>query len=157
MHDNILITIISLRGEAKRKLCMDLGATCFLDFKTTDVQAMVKEMTNGYGVHGAICLASNKEGYSQSLALLRNLGTLVCVGLAMDELPISPFQMIVRGISVVGSSVGTESEMNELMEMAAKGEIKPIVEVFGFKELGHVLERLQRNEVSGRAVVRLPE
>src|SRR6187402_712779 len=128
---------------------MDLGATCFLDFKTTNVQAMVREMTNGFGVHGAICLASNKEGYSQSLALLRNLGTLVCVGLAMDELPISPFKMVVRGISVVGSSVGTESEMNELMDMAAKGEVKPIIEVFDFKELGNVLERLQRNEVSG--------
>ncbi|KAH8810966.1 alcohol dehydrogenase [Xylogone sp. PMI_703] len=143
-------------GASKLELCKDLGATHVLDFKTDDVPAMVKRITDGYGVHGAICLASSKAGYEQTLSLLRNLGTLVCVGLGMDNLPVSPFQMIVRGIRVIGSSVGSAQEMDELLEMAANGEVKAIVEVFDFSELDNVLQKLQRNEISGRAVVKLP-
>ena len=143
-------------GEPKRKLCIDLGATRFLDYKTDDMVASVKKLTKEYGVHGAICLASSKAGYAQALSLVRNLGTLVCIGLGMDDLPISPFQLVIRGINVVGSSVGTEKEMDELLDMAARGDIKPIVEVFDFGDLDEVLQKLQKNEISGRAVVTLP-
>lgn len=143
-------------GKSKRKLCLELGATRFLDFKVDDVDKAVKELTNGYGVHGAVCLAGNKAGYAQAIAQLRNTGVLVCVGLAMEELPISPFMMIVRGISVFGSSVGTEQEMKSLLEMASKGKIKAIVDVFDFQELDEVLEKLRINGISGRAVVKLP-
>ncbi|OBT39080.1 hypothetical protein VE00_09908 [Pseudogymnoascus sp. WSF 3629] len=143
-------------GESKRKLCLELGATRFLDFKVDDVDKTVKELTNGYGVHGAVCLAGNKAGYAQAISQLRNTGVLVCVGLAMEELPISPFMMIVRGISVFGSSVGTEQEMKSLLEMASKGKIKAIVDVFDFQELDEVLEKLRINGISGRTVVKLP-
>ncbi|KAH6667417.1 putative zinc-binding dehydrogenase family oxidoreductase [Halenospora varia] len=144
-------------GEDKRKLCVDLGATCFLDFKASDVVASVKEMTNGYGVHGAVCLASSKAGYTQALSLLRNLGTLVCIGLATEALPITPFEMVIRGINILGSSVGTEQEMDELLKMAAEGKVKALVEVFDFNRLDEVLQKLETNEISGRAVVMLPD
>lgn len=132
---------------------MDLGATRFLDFKIDDVTATVMELTDGYGVHGAVCLASTTAGYAQALSLLRNLGTLVCVGLATDNLPISPFMTIVRGLKILGSSVGTEKEMVELLKMAAEGRVKAIVEVFEFSKLDDVLRKLEKNQILGRAVV----
>lgn len=137
-------------------MCLELGATCFVDFKVDDVEKKVKELTNGYGVHGAVCLAGNKAGYTQAIAQLRNTSVLVCVGLAMEELPISPFMMIVRGISVFGSSVGTEQEMKGLLEMASEGKIKAIVDIFDFQDLDGVLEKLRFNGISGRAVIKLP-
>lgn len=143
-------------GEEKLKLCKDLGAEYALDFMHDDIPSIVKNITHGYGVHGAVCLASNKAGYEQTLGLLRNLGTLVCVGLGMDDLPISPFQILIRGLRILGSSVGSALELNELLNMAARGEVKPIIEMFEFHELEMVLERLRRNEIKGRAVVRLP-
>jgi len=143
-------------GEEKRKLCMDLGAACFLDFKTDDVSTTVKSLTGGYGAHGAICLSNSRFGYEQSLSVLRNLGTLVCIGLAKDDLPISPFMMIVRGLKVVGSSVGSKEEMNELMEMAAKGEVVPITKVYELEKLSEVLQMVEQNQVAGRVVVNIP-
>jgi alcohol dehydrogenase, propanol-preferring len=50
-----------------------------------------------------------------------------------DDIPISLFLTIIRGLKIVGSSVGTEKEMGELLEMAAGGEFKAIVKVFEFK------------------------
>jgi propanol-preferring alcohol dehydrogenase len=64
---------------------------------------------------------------------------------------------IVRGLKIVGSSVGTEKEMGELLEMAAKGGVRPIVKVFEFEKLDEILGLLARGEVSGRVVVRIPE
>jgi len=113
-------------------------------------------LTGGYGAHGAICLSNSRVGYEQSLSVLRNLGTLVCIGLAKDDLPISPFMMIVRGLKVVGSSVGTKEEMNELLEMAARGEVVPITKVYEFEELSEVLQMVEQNQVAGRVVVNLP-
>jgi alcohol dehydrogenase, propanol-preferring len=123
----------------------------------SQIPTIVKDLTNGYGAHAAICLASSRAGYVQSLSLLRNLGTLVCIGLGADDIPISPFMTIVRGLKIVGSSVGSEKEMNELLEMAARGDVKPIVKVFEFERLDEVLGLLARGEVSGRVVVRIPE
>ena len=35
--------------------------------------------------------------YQQAMRLVRNTGTVVCVGLVSEDLPISPFEMLVRG------------------------------------------------------------
>jgi len=116
----------------------------------------VKDLTNGYGAHAAICLASSRAGYAQSLSLLRSLGTLVCIGLGRDDIPISPFLTIIRGLKIVGSTVGMEKEMGKLLEMAARGEVKAIVKVFESEQLDEVLGLLAKGEVSGRVVVRIP-
>lgn len=118
---------------------------------------MVNKLTNGQGAHAAICLASSRAGYAQSLALLRNLGQLVCIGLSKEDLPITPFGLIVRGIKVTGSSVGTKEELDELMEMASNGEIKPLINVYEFDRLVEVLNMLKNNQVEGRVVVKIPQ
>ena len=80
----------------------------------------------------------------------------MCIGLGADDIPISPFLTIIRGLKIVGSSVGTEKEMGELLEMATRGEVKPIIKVFEFDQLDKVLGLLAKGEVSGRVVVRIP-
>ena len=144
-------------GEERRSLCLELGASIFLDYMTEDVPGSVMRITQGYGAHGAICLTSSRAGYAQSLGLLRNLGTLVCLGVAMDDLPISPLQMIVRGIQIMGSSVGSHEDLAELLEMAAAKLVEPVVKTFNFTELNDVLNQVKHNRISGRAVVMIPQ
>lgn len=61
------------------------------------------------------------------------------------------------GLTIVGSSVGTNEEMQELLEMAVKGEVVPQVEVFDFDEINNVMERLAKSEIGGRVVLKIPE
>ncbi|KIX01784.1 uncharacterized protein Z518_09511 [Rhinocladiella mackenziei CBS 650.93] len=145
-------------GDAKRDMCLRLGATAFLDFKTDQIEEEVNRLTNRFGAHACIVSAGSEGAYSQGFKLLRNLGTLVCVGLPrLDfDLPISPFMMVVRGLKVVGSSVGTAQEMQELLDMAAKGDVVPQISVFDFEEINHIMERLARFEIGGRVVLRIP-
>ncbi|KIV85747.1 hypothetical protein PV11_01409 [Exophiala sideris] len=146
-------------GEAKREMCLKLGATTFLDFKSDKVEEEVKRLTNGFGVHACIVTAGSEAAYAESFKLVRNLGTLVCVGLPrLDfDLPISPFMMVVRGLHVVGSSVGTDKEMEELLDMAVKGDVVPQIAVFDFEEINNVMEKLARYEIGGRVVLKIPQ
>jgi alcohol dehydrogenase, propanol-preferring len=57
---------------------------------------------------------------------------------------------------VVGSSVGTDSEMQELLEMAVKGDVVPEVAVYDFDEINNIMEKLARYEIGGRVVLKLP-
>jgi alcohol dehydrogenase, propanol-preferring len=55
-----------------------------------------------------------------------------------------------RGLKVLGSSVGTKHEMDELMEMAVKGDIVRITSVHKFEDLDDVLQKLKQNQVTVR-------
>ena len=151
-----LKTIAVDTGLRKKDLCMTLGATAFLDFQTEDIEAGVKKLTNGYGAHAVIC-TSGLATYAQAIQMLRNCGTLVCVGLVTDDLPVSPFVMLNRGLKIVGSSVGTPKHLKELLALAVKGKIEPLVEVRELGELDEALKRLAAFQVEGRVVVRIPQ
>ncbi|GAQ34906.1 hypothetical protein AtubIFM57143_010184 [Aspergillus tubingensis] len=146
-------------GEKKKQLCLSLGANAFLDYKTDDVEREVKALTSGLGAHAVICTANNEPAYTQSINMLRSLGVLVCVGIPSVpfRLPATPFEMIVKGLTIVGNSAGTAKEMEELMEMAVRGDVTAHIECFEFNCIDDVLQRLGRSEVEGRAVVRIPE
>ena len=61
------------------------------------------------------------------------------------------------GISIVGSSVGTEQQMAELLRLAAEGTITPAVKCYGFDETAKLIRDLEHDAITGRAVVRIPE
>ncbi|KAE8160318.1 chaperonin 10-like protein [Aspergillus tamarii] len=146
-------------GEKKKELCLALGATAFFDYKIDDIEKEVKKLTGGLGAHAVICTANSEPAYMQSMRLLRSLGVLVCVGIPSVpfRLPATPFDMIVKGLTIVGNSAGTAKEMGELMEMAVAGEVRAHIECFELDQINDVVMRLGRSEIDGRAVVKIPE
>ena len=60
------------------------------------------------------------------------------------------------GLTIKGSSVGTNAQMDEVLDMAVKGTLKPKIEVFDFSESPVIIEKLKKYEVTGRMVVRIP-
>jgi alcohol dehydrogenase, propanol-preferring len=61
------------------------------------------------------------------------------------------------GLRVVGSSVGTESEMAELLEMALARDMVPIVKIYEFDMVGEVIQKLTRSQIGGKVVLRIPQ
>ncbi|KAJ5176016.1 Alcohol dehydrogenase 1 [Penicillium canariense] len=147
------------KGSKKEQLCLDLGATKFLDFSEVDIVEAVKASTSGLGAHAVICTANGERAYEQSMQMLRRLGTLVCVGIpnVPFRLPVTPFDMIVKGLTIVGNSAGSAKEMEELMEMAVAGDVKAHVEIFDLADIRNVLNLLEHSEIEGRAVLKIPE
>lgn len=52
--------------------------------------------------------------------------------------------------------MGTEDEMQQLLKMAAEGRVSTHYEVFEFEQINEVAARLERFEIEGRAVLRIP-
>jgi propanol-preferring alcohol dehydrogenase len=87
-------------GADKEKLCKDMGAVAFVDYAKQDVVQAVKDLTDGEGAHGVICVAGSERAYLQAPELVRNSGAFVCVGLPPDSFmfPMSPIHIANRGI-----------------------------------------------------------
>ncbi|KAL1962446.1 hypothetical protein VTN77DRAFT_9647 [Rasamsonia byssochlamydoides] len=150
--------IIAVDSASKKDICMDSGAIAFVDFTQEDAHKQIQDLTDGLGAHAVIVVVGVENGYHLGVKLLRPTGTLVCVGIPrMDfHIPISPLDCINRGYNVVGSAVGTEDELQELLQMAADGRVSTHYEVFDFDKANEVMERLARYEVKGRVVLRIP-
>ncbi|KGO41499.1 Alcohol dehydrogenase superfamily, zinc-type [Penicillium expansum] len=145
-------------GDKKKQLCLSLGATEFLDYREVDIVQAVKAKTT-FGVHAVICTANGERAYEQSMQMLRPFGTLVCVGIPNKpfKLPATPFDMIVKGLTIVGNSAGTADEMDEMLAMAVAGDVKAHIDVFELDDINDVLDRLERSEIDGRVVLRIPQ
>ncbi|KAB8211956.1 alcohol dehydrogenase [Aspergillus parasiticus] len=145
------------RGPEKRELSLNMGADVFLDFEADNVVERVLETTNGSGTQAVICTSGAIPAYKQAVDCVQNVGTIVCIGVAPDNLPISPLDMVRRGLRLIGSAVGSHQQMQELMEMARKGTVKPIVQVLDFEQVDIAARRLEKGTIPGRLVLRLPE
>lgn len=86
-------------GADKEKLCKEMGAIAFVDFAKQDVVQTVKDLSDGEGAHGVICVAGSERAYQQAPDLVRNSGVFVCVGLPPDTFmfPMSPIHIANRG------------------------------------------------------------
>ncbi|KAF3385583.1 Alcohol dehydrogenase 2 [Penicillium rolfsii] len=144
-------------GDEKRDLSLSSGAEAFIDFKTEDVTKRVLELTEE-GAHATIVVPGTKEAFQMAPTLVRNMGHIICVGLPRNdiELPISATLCAARGLTIKGSSVGSEEQMTELLQLAQEGIITPAIGVFEFSEAPDLIERITKDAILGRAVVRIP-
>ncbi|KAF9469457.1 chaperonin 10-like protein [Collybia nuda] len=145
-------------GEAKKELCLKLGAEKWVDFqKSEDLTADVQAATGGSGPQAAVIAAGVPKPFNQALMYLRETGTLVCVGMpgggAMINAPVN--LLIAKKLNIVGSSLGNRQDVIEALQLAAQGKVKCQYEVKEFSELQSVLKDLDEGKITGRVVLRL--
>ncbi|CAK5268039.1 unnamed protein product [Mycena citricolor] len=112
-------------GADKKKLCLELGAEKWIDFKECpDIVAEIRSITDGYGAHSAVVTTASSSGYHQAIEYLRGGGTLMVVGLpghASLDAPI--FFTVFKSISILGSYVGNRQDAKEAIDIAARGQV----------------------------------
>ncbi|CAG8225301.1 unnamed protein product [Penicillium salamii] len=153
-----LLRVIAIdSGKDKEAVSRESGAEFFIDYKTEDVIARVRDIT-GEGAHATIVVPGTEEALAMAPQVVRNMGFVVNVGLPRNDLniPLSATICTARGLTFIGSSVGTEDQMSDLLQAAASGKITPSIEVFGFASVPTLVAKLKEDGITGRAVVRLP-
>lgn len=88
----------------------------------------------------------------KALAAIRRGGTVVQVGLGRPTFTVDAPTIL--GRTLVGSLGGTVEDIEEVFDLLLAREIEPVYTEIGFEEIGAGLERLRRNEVTGRLVAR---
>jgi alcohol dehydrogenase, propanol-preferring len=135
----------------KLRLATELGADHVVNAQETDPVAAIEALG---GADVAIVLAVFPAVFEQAFASLRRGGRLVCVGLPPEtegpmSLPIFP--TVLKGISVIGSIVGTRQDLAEVFELHARGRTRVAAETRKLDEVNDAIDDV----LTGRATARL--
>lgn len=87
---------------------------------------------------------------ADAVASVRREGRVVQVGMGRLEATISTRELILRRVTLVGSSGGTKDDVAGVYALFASGQLNPAVEAIAFEEIADGLDRLARGEVTGR-------
>ncbi|MED4969113.1 alcohol dehydrogenase AdhP [Parageobacillus toebii] len=138
-------------SDEKIDLAKQLGADIAINGLKEDPVEAIHEKVGG--VHAAISVAVTKKAFEQAYKSVRRGGCLVVVGLPNDELPIPIFDTVLNGITVKGSIVGTRKDMQEALDFAARGKVRPIVETAPLEQINEVFDRMEKGKINGRIVL----
>lgn len=145
-------TVIAVDVEqSKLDLATELGADHVVNAAEVDPVAAIEALG---GADVAIVLAVIPAVFEQALASLRRGGRLVCVGLPAESdgpmsLPIFP--TVLKGISVIGSIVGTRQDLAEVFELHAQGRTRVVTELRKLDDVNDSMAEV----LAGRAPARL--
>jgi alcohol dehydrogenase, propanol-preferring len=137
--------------EDKLALARELGATWTINAVDTDVVAEINAIG---GADVAVVLAAEPSVLEQAHACLRPGGRLVLVSLPRDNVMRLPiFETVLRGISVIGSIVGTRTDLAEVFRLHAAGRTRVSYEVRGLHEINEAIDDVLAGKVTARVVL----
>ncbi|MEU4769113.1 zinc-dependent alcohol dehydrogenase [Actinosynnema sp. NPDC023794] len=141
---------VDVEGD-KLALARDLGADHTVNARTTDPVTAIGELG---GADVAIATAASPRSFQQAFASLRRGGRLVCVGLPADGvLPIPVFDLVLKGISVVGSIVGTRQDLAEVFALHAAGRTTVIAQTRKLDDVNESFAEVLSGAVPARLVI----
>jgi alcohol dehydrogenase, propanol-preferring len=136
--------------DEKLDLARELGAEFTIN---ATKQNPIEEIQALGGADQAISLAVSPRAFEQAYGTLRRGGKLVFVALPADNhitLPI--FETVLNGITIVGSIVGTRTDLREVFELHAAGRTKVIREVRPLDTVNESIADVEAGRVAARIV-----
>ena len=144
------IIAVDTRTEALR-LAVDSGADLSLGAQA-DVVREIRAYTEGRGADVVLDFVGSAATLAQGAAATRMLGDLTIVGIAGGTLPVSFFSVPYE-VSIQTTYWGTRPELVEVLDLAARGLLKPHVTTFPLTDAASVYRDLAAGKIAGRAVV----
>jgi propanol-preferring alcohol dehydrogenase len=143
------VVAVDLHDE-KLELARELGAEFTVNASKEDPVEAIKRLG---GVDQAIALAVSPKAFEQAYGSLRRGGTLVFVALPADnEVKLPIFETVLNGITIVGSIVGTRTDLREVFELHATGKTRVIREVRSLDTVNDSIADVEAGRVAARIV-----
>ena len=80
-------------------------------------------------------------------------GTVSLNGLPPGDFPLDIFGMVLNGITVRGSIVGTRLDLQESLDFAEMGKVKATVATDKLENINDVFDRMHKGQIEGRIVL----
>jgi alcohol dehydrogenase, propanol-preferring len=127
--------------EPKLKLATELGA---------DHVAAIQKLG---GADVAVALAASPRSFEQAFASLRRGGRLVSVALPADgTMSIPIFDLVLKGITVKGSIVGTRNDLAEVFRLHAAGRTRVVAAGRKLDDVNECMDEVLSSQVPARLV-----
>jgi alcohol dehydrogenase len=138
-------TIAISHSPDKDRLIRDLGA-----------DEVVRDGAGLAGAGGAdivLGTSNSMDAMADSIRGLRPDGRLVLMGAEAKPLPVSPLDLIMKRIKIIGSQQNGREYLHEALALAARGKVRVVTETYRLDEIGKAYERVEKGQVRFRAVV----
>jgi propanol-preferring alcohol dehydrogenase len=130
------------------------GADDIINSKKEDPTKAIMELTDKMGADAVIDFVNASKTVETDMQLLRRRGKLVLVGLFGGELKLNLVSMPTRAYKIIGSYTGSITEMVELVSLAKRGVIRPVVsQRFSLNQATDALRMLKDGKIIGRGVI----
>ena len=138
-------------ADDKLELAKKHGAEIVINAADTDPAAAVQEQVGG--AHAVLVTAVHEQAFGQAIGMSRRGGTIVFNGLPPGKFDVSVFDVVLNGLTVRGSIVGTRQDMIEALEFHAAGKIEPTYHRRPLEDLNDVFEEMRGGKIDGRVVI----
>lgn len=146
------VTAIDISDD-KLELAKGLGASHTINARTSDV---VKDLRHRGGIHVCLVSSAAKAAYDTAFYCLRPSGILLVVGLPAENICFPPILMAAGEIRIQASTVGTRTDLQEILSLAAAGKVRCQTTARPLSQVNEVLDELRRGQATGRLVL-LPD
>jgi propanol-preferring alcohol dehydrogenase len=140
--------------DEKLQVAKNNGADIIINSKKEDSIKAVMESTDRLGADAVIDFVNATKTVETDMQILRRRARLVLVGLFGGALQLNLISMPTKAYRLIGSYTGNLLEMAELVSLAKRGVIKPIVsDRFKLDQATEALSKLKDGKITGRGVI----
>ena len=145
-------TVAISRGEDKRALARELGATEYIDSATVDVAKALQTLG---GARVILATAPSGKSITPLIDGLGIGGRLVVVGADATPIEVSPLQLIGARRSISGWPSGHARDSEDTLNFSALSGAKAMVERYPLEQAAAAYERMIKNEARFRVVLEI--
>jgi len=136
--------------QEKLDLARELGAEHVVNAATTDPVQAIVELG---GADVAVVLAASPKVFEQAFASLKRGGRLICVALPAEQnMTVPIFETVLKGISIIGSIVGTRQDLTEVFALHRAGKTRVIAETRALDDVNTAMDEVLSSAVPARLV-----
>ncbi|RDU67482.1 alcohol dehydrogenase AdhP [Helicobacter didelphidarum] len=142
-------------ADDKLELAKRYGAEVVANAKELGEQGTIDKIvkeTKG-GTHGVLVTAVSPVAFKQAVGVARRGGTVAMNGLPPGEFPVNIFNMILNGITIRGSIVGTRLDLQEAIDFAQTGRVTAHVAPAKLDDINEVFDKMKKGKIDGRIVL----
>ncbi|KAI0191094.1 GroES-like protein [Astrocystis sublimbata] len=104
------------------------------------------------GLDAVIILPESQKGFDYGVGLLRNHGRCVVVSFPESGFRIDTHDIVFRDISVVGSLVGSNTVLREVLRFAADHGVRALIKTYPLSKLNELVDDYHKGE-GGKLVI----
>jgi NADPH:quinone reductase-like Zn-dependent oxidoreductase len=142
-------------SDWKLQRARELGADSVVNYRTTKLSDVVRQLTNGRGVDVVFENIASNELWQESLGALANRGRLVTCGAhggGKVQVDINDFYR--RHLSIIGAAAAPRNQIETVYRLAGERKFRvPIHRTFPLEEARAAHELVSSRDVFGRVVL----
>src|SRR3984893_3058639 len=138
------------RGAENEPLAKKLGASVYIDSKSTNTAAALQKLG---GARVVVATAPRSKAMSELFGGLGPNGQFMVIGAAFVPLEVTPVQLITGSRSIQGWASGTTADEDDTLRFAELTGVRPMIETYPLEKAAEAHARMMSGKAKFRVVL----